>query len=1267
MNITYKVIWNAALGIWVAVSEFAKNRIKSSVKPISYPSSLKKIVKKFPLASGGLLFLTLNLATINISWANVYFQNSPSSNSGDTSCTWIADDASTSLHVSNGNSTVGCSPSDVATQTSRSMFYSSSSTISGFGDTRNLSLGGELYVNAGKIGVTDLVGSTYSMRLGSQATLAATAGTNAIALGSSQTSTTDGASSIGTIASGNQSIAIGSRANSSNVDDVALGTLSTASGGVSVALGGYSSATGANSIAIGNKAITSTSAGVAIGSGAVANNANDVALGAGSTTAASVSTSSATIGGTTYNFAGTSPSSVVSVGSAGSERLVTNVAAGRISSSSTDAINGSQLFATNSAITSAATTANKGWNIQTNSDTATNIAPGDTVKLNDGQNIKLTSNGSTVTVATADDLVASSLTAGNTLVNTNGVTFKGGSTVSLSNSGLDNGGNVITNVGKGSLSAASTDAVNGAQLFDVQQQASQPLTFAGDSGPAASRNLGDTINIKGGATQTLTTGNIGVVSNGTDTLNVQLAKDVDLGTDGSLKAGSTSLSTSGLTAGNTQVSTTGVTNGNMALTGTGLALTNPNDSTKTVSLSNSGLNNGDNIITGVAAGNLASNSTDAVNGAQLYTVQQQAATANKGWNIQTNSDTATNIAPGDTVKLNDGQNIKLTSNGSTITVATADDLVVSSLTAGNTLVGTNGVTFKGGSTVSLSSSGLDNGGNVITNVGNGLLSANSTDAVNGGQLYTVQQQATNANKGWNIQTNDDTATNVAPGGTVQLKNGQNIKLTSNDSTITVATADDLVINSLTLGNTLVDSDGVKLSGGSNNTVSLSNNGLDNGNNKIINVAAGTEANDAVNYSQLTSAISGVRTHYYGVNDGGITGGNYNGEGATGNYAVVAGVSASATASGSTAIGSSSQAQASGATAIGYQAQSTATGSVALGSNASDNGRGAETYTGAYSNAANVTVGTVSIGNAETGETRTLSNVADAKQSTDAVNLRQLDGAVQTANNYTDTQVAKVNQQGSDNANNISLLSNGKDGYFQVNNTDNYAKPTASGENSFAGGSGAKASSSYSIALGTNAAATSANSVALGSNSVADRENSVSVGSSGKERQITHVAAGTEDTDAVNVKQLKSSEQGSVRYASNQDGSTNYSQVTLGDGQTPTTLSNVAPGTSGTDAVNVNQMKQGLASANRYTDHAVGEVRKDAFSGVAAAIATANLPQSYVPGGSMTSVGLGSYQGQSALAVGVSTVSDNGRWVLKLSGTTSSRGDTGVGAGVGLQW
>ncbi|MCW3693557.1 adhesin, partial [Burkholderia cenocepacia] len=138
---------------------------------------------------------------------------------------------------------------------------------------------------------------------------------------------------------------------------VALGANNTASGNGALAIGNANSAQGLGSVALGQNSIAGTSptavGGVAIGNGATATaSAGDVALGSGSVTAVANPTATGTIGGVTYNYAGTTPSSVVSVGAPGAERQVTNVAAGRVMATSTDAINGSQLYATNTAIDS---------------------------------------------------------------------------------------------------------------------------------------------------------------------------------------------------------------------------------------------------------------------------------------------------------------------------------------------------------------------------------------------------------------------------------------------------------------------------------------------------------------------------------------------------------------------------------------------------------------------------------------------------------------------------------------------------------------------------------------------------------------------------------------------------------------------------------------------------------------------------------------------------------------------------------------------------
>ncbi|MEX3825377.1 hypothetical protein AB3X93_45200, partial [Paraburkholderia sp. BR14262] len=130
---------------------------------------------------------------------------------------------------------------------------------------------------------------------------------------------------------------------------VAVGSNNTAAGTGAVALGSGNLATGTGSVAVGSASTAAAAGGVALGAGATATNAGDVALGSGSVSATANATSGTTIGGTTYSFAGTTPAGVVSVGSAGAERQITNVAAGQLSATSTDAVNGSQLFATNQA------------------------------------------------------------------------------------------------------------------------------------------------------------------------------------------------------------------------------------------------------------------------------------------------------------------------------------------------------------------------------------------------------------------------------------------------------------------------------------------------------------------------------------------------------------------------------------------------------------------------------------------------------------------------------------------------------------------------------------------------------------------------------------------------------------------------------------------------------------------------------------------------------------------------------------------------------
>ena len=368
--------------------------------------------------------------------------------------------------------------------------------------------------------------------------------------------------------------------------------------------------------------------------------------------------------------------------------------------------------------------------------------------------------------------------------------------------------------------------------------------------------------------------------------------------------------------------------------------------------------------------------------------------------------------------------------------------------------------------------------------------------------------------------------------------------------------------------------------------------------------------------------------------------------ATGDSSSAYGRLANATGTDSVAIGLSSNAQgfdaiaigrlavvsaaANQALALGTGANASNSGAVALGSNsttAAAVGTSGATIGGvAYTFAGTTPASVVSVGSV--GAERQITNVAAGQisaTSTDAVNGSQLNA---------------TNQQVTTNSTAITNIQNGTEGMFQVKNTSALPNPAATGTDTVAGGGGAQASGNNSTAVGSNAiasaentvavghgaTATGTNSVALGVNSTATRDNSVSVGAPGSERQITHVAAATQGTDAVNFDQLNSA--------------------------TANTTNN----------------------ANTYTDQRFSQLKSDLnkqdrvlSAGIAGAMAMASLPQPYVAGASMTAIAAATYRGQQGLSLGVSRVSDNGHWVGKLQASTTTQSYLGVGVGVGYQW
>ncbi len=245
-----------------------------------------------------------------------------------------------------------------------------------------------------------------------------------------------------------------------------------------------------DAVAIGSEASVQENEGLALGSKATVNNVRGVALGANSATAAPVSTASETINGLKYNYAGGSADSTVSVGNTSTKRTITNVAAGRVSAQSTDAINGSQLYGVANAVGNVANStknilggnaqvdqngtitmtnigdtgkntvheaiksANSGWELQVNGQKVKDVkAPNRTVNFNAGKNIKLEGAGDNVTVATVDNANFNSVTTGS---------------VSMSKTGINAGGYQITNVQSG-----GDTLTNAANIGDISRIAAK--------------------------------------------------------------------------------------------------------------------------------------------------------------------------------------------------------------------------------------------------------------------------------------------------------------------------------------------------------------------------------------------------------------------------------------------------------------------------------------------------------------------------------------------------------------------------------------------------------------------------------------------------------------------------------------------------------------------------------------------------------------------------------------------------------------------------
>ena len=831
-------------------------------------------------------------------------------------------------------------------------------------------------------------------------------------------------------------------------------------------------------------------------------------------------------------------------------------------------------------------------------------AGGSTITNNNGDVTEVTAAGTQVTNKAGDSATYGA--EGITIVN------KGGNTIVINDGNVDFGGNTLSGINAGTTGG---DAVNLDQVTNMVKNAGNSTTlaglnFTGNAGSTVHKDLGQTLSIVGEAT---TAGaysgqNVKTITDAAGNLHIQIAERPVFDT----------VTANAVSVGNTS-------SGNLiSISDQGISIAN--NGGDTITISNKGgnvLDFGGVTLSGVNAGNISATSTDAVNGSQLFGMGNSVA---------------------------------------------------------NSLGGTS--YYDAGSNKVVT--GLNVGGNTYTNVQSALDAVNQT-----------------ASSGWNVSTNGGTASNVAPGATVDFSNTDgNVQISNKGGNITVDLADNLKVdsievggnkldkNGLTVGDTTISSDGVVIAGGP----SMTKDGIDAGGKVITNVADGVADSDAVNVGQLNKAINESNTvinknidnikNDIGDMDDLFDTFDVSGQTTTDRKNLVdtinaintTGVKYAHTNDGGdpSKIGTTNDSSAGGknssAFGVGAIVEAGADSSVAMGHN-----------TFVSSKATNaVAIGSGSQALGESAIAMGHGSVASGKQAI----------SIGTGNKVSGNHSGALGDPNTVSGN----------GSYAIGNNN-----TITQDNSFVLGNEVTIDSSASDMSKSNGA-TFMGSVALGNGSTVSKPvgtasttiqgteykfagskpvGTVSVGSAGEERTVTNVAAGqisADSTDAINGSQLyatnkaieniKTGGAGVVQYSdasnptkSNGGKLTNNATLVGADANAPVTLSNVADGKAPTDAVNVRQLQQMGASINNRID----SVEDNADAGTATAMAVAGLPQAYLPGKSMVSMSGGVYRGQTGYAVGYSTISEGGNWVIKAAASGNAQGYFGGTAGVGYQW
>ena len=864
---------------------------------------------------------------------------------------------------------------------------------------------------------------------------------------------------------------------------------------------------------------------------------------------------------------------------------------------------------------------------------------GEEVAIIGDKNITTKASGSQVEVTLNKNITVDSVKAGDTTINNDGLTVNGGP--SVTKSGINAGNKKITGVEAGT---DDKDAVNVSQLNDVKKVANKGWNLTANGSDSSNVAPGETVDLNN------TDGNIQITKNATDdnvTFNLNKTINVtNVNATGNVTAGDTVLNTNGLTiAGGPSVT-------------------------------KSGIDAADKKISNVKAGDVSETSQDAVNGSQLYSLGD---TINKkidgmGFNLTTNgteipalSDADKRITSNETFAINQGKNIKVTQITNGYEVATSDNMTLGEK-AEDGKPGTDGsldVKGKDGSAVSINgkdgSIGLagKDGTNALTiKTVEGPAGVDGDDTTKKPRLDVNGESVATLDDGLKFTGNNESTVNkhklntlvkiqgegVAEAESTNFKSAAgNINVKADGaSTLEVQLAKDLKglnsaefkdaagnVTKITPAGVAVNkADNLNADGSvkdPNKTVSISNTGVNAGGNKVTNVADGdvnADSKDAINGSQLYKAVAttNLTPNSTGKIDAPV-------DPVDGAKLVNATTVANAiNKSGWNVTVNKDGGEAEGKTDKKVSPGDTVTYIAGQNIKIKQDGMNFTISTTKDLEAGNVTAKTVNT---------TTINLGEGQNSTPITVVSGKDAAP----NLEGKTPNRMNFGGET----IATLSDGLK--FGANVGDVYGAKL----NSQINVKGADSNTNWSEFDGGDNVMTNI-----------DKSGNVRVGIK-KNLKVESVTANkftagdtVIDNNGVTIKNGPSMTKNGIDAGNKQ-------------------ITNVAPGriaADSTDAVNGSQLHEVKADMNNKINHLNGQVNKlgkRVNAGTASALAASQLPQAYIPGKSMVSVAAGNYQGQNAVALGMSRISDNGKIIIRLAGTSDTQGKVGVAVGAGYHW